>query len=145
DALAEQAVLLGLEGAVIDGFGLLDLAEAGRVDLVAEPAKLKVGEVFGLTPLAARPAPNLVGRGQRDAADRVGFVNPIGLGAFRAATAGRGGGGKLVPERTLGIGSCHCVEPLSRATRCRVRRRVGVGRTSLELIGCKADAGAAPE
>ena len=40
DLLAEQAVLLGLERAVVDGLGLLDLA--------------------------VRPAANLVGRGQRD-------------------------------------------------------------------------------
>jgi len=34
DLLAEQTVLLGLEGAVVDGFGLLDLAERPTTDVV---------------------------------------------------------------------------------------------------------------
>src|SRR5690606_31188597 len=34
DALAEQAILLGAVGAVVDGFGLLHLAKAPRPDAV---------------------------------------------------------------------------------------------------------------
>ena len=53
--------------------GFLTSPKAGRVDLVAQPAQLQVAQVLGLAPLAAGPLENLFGRGQRDAADRVGF------------------------------------------------------------------------
>src|SRR3546814_17413922 len=49
DARAEQAVTLGLERAVVDGFGLLDLAEQPRTDAFgARDADLDNVEGFGL-------------------------------------------------------------------------------------------------
>src|SRR3546814_2927290 len=49
DARAEQAVTFGLERAVVDGFGLLDLAERPRANtLRARDADLDHVEGFGL-------------------------------------------------------------------------------------------------
>src|SRR6185312_12970460 len=49
DALAEQAVLLGLQGAVVDGLRLLDLAVGPRADLIrsgqADPELIEVVDV----------------------------------------------------------------------------------------------------
>ena len=49
NARAEQAVTLGLERAIVDGFGLLDLAERPRPDTVGRcDADLDLVEGFGL-------------------------------------------------------------------------------------------------
>jgi hypothetical protein len=49
DARAEQAVTLGLERAIVDGLGLLDLAERPRTDLVrGRDADLDLVERLGL-------------------------------------------------------------------------------------------------
>src|SRR5579875_1267898 len=53
DARAEQAVALGLEGAVVDGFGLLDLAERPGADaLGARDRDANLIEALGRRDLA---------------------------------------------------------------------------------------------
>src|SRR5207249_535811 len=56
DPLVEQAVLLRLEGPVVDGLGLLDLAVGPRADLVAGgESDAKLVEVVDVQQVSAPP------------------------------------------------------------------------------------------